>query len=449
MKKPPGTFCILPWNSVNVRNNGDMRICCNANSYSPRRGILTKEDGTPFNAGRDDWNDARNSELLKEVRVAMLNDEWHPECERCRQEEESGQTSRRTFDTARLTLAGSNVSPENIKNITANDGTLDVERQDIEFMDIRYGNFCNLKCRMCGPTDSHSWYDDFVKLYDNAKFSDTHGEVVLKKNDKGRWFTSDYDWFENNNTYWNNFDKYTQNIKRIYIVGGEPLLIKEHEESLQRLVDSGASKNIELEYNTNLTNVTDNIIQLWKNFKLVGVGASIDGKDEVFNYQRAPAKWDAVYKNIRRLDSTDGLNMKAWFSYTVTVFNIFHLPEFMKWKLQEGNFQKFNSLDSHKPVISYHMCHGPKMYNVKILPTEIKQQVTEHFEKYRNWIATSEFDDRVKKHYNIILDGVEKFMYKEDLSEFMPKFVKDNKKLDSIRGQNILDIVPQYEKYFK
>ena len=27
------TFCPLPWNSINIRNNGDIRICCNANSY--------------------------------------------------------------------------------------------------------------------------------------------------------------------------------------------------------------------------------------------------------------------------------------------------------------------------------------------------------------------------------------------------------------------------------
>ena len=40
------TFCPLPWNSINLRNNGDLRICCNTNSYSPQRGIMKKEDGT-------------------------------------------------------------------------------------------------------------------------------------------------------------------------------------------------------------------------------------------------------------------------------------------------------------------------------------------------------------------------------------------------------------------
>jgi hypothetical protein len=27
-----GTWCPLPWMSLNVRNNGDVRVCCNANT---------------------------------------------------------------------------------------------------------------------------------------------------------------------------------------------------------------------------------------------------------------------------------------------------------------------------------------------------------------------------------------------------------------------------------
>ena len=70
----------------------------NTNSYSPKRGIMTKEDGTPYNAGKDDWNEARNAELLKEVRVSMMKGEWHPECTRCKKEEESGMRSRREYE---------------------------------------------------------------------------------------------------------------------------------------------------------------------------------------------------------------------------------------------------------------------------------------------------------------------------------------------------------------
>ena len=63
------TFCPLPWNSVSTRNNGDMRICCHANSYTKNRGILRKEDGSAYNAGVDNWSEVRNSNLLKIIPV--------------------------------------------------------------------------------------------------------------------------------------------------------------------------------------------------------------------------------------------------------------------------------------------------------------------------------------------------------------------------------------------
>ena len=159
--KAKDTFCPLPWNSINLRNNGDMRICCNTNSYSPQRGIMKNEEGETYNAGKHDFNEARNAQILKDVRKDMLKGEWNPECERCRQEEVNGIPSRRQYENNDWDIKLDTAIP-----ITQEDGTLDVDKQLIEFIDIRYGNFCNLKCRMCGPTDSHMWYPDFIKLTD-------------------------------------------------------------------------------------------------------------------------------------------------------------------------------------------------------------------------------------------------------------------------------------------
>ena len=444
------TFCPLPWNSINLRNNGDLRICCNTNSYSPQRGIMRKEDGTPYNAGRDDWNEARNAKLLKEVRASMLKGEWHPECERCRQEEVNGIRSRREYERDDWSKwYGNYIDYEKAKEITDEDGTLDVSKQDINFVDIRYGNFCNLKCRMCGPTDSHQWYDDFVKLHDTTSYKDTHDKIQLTKNEKGRWSTNQYDWFQGNNMYWNNFEKYAVNAHKLYIVGGEPLIIDEHQESLERIVANSTAKNMRLEYNTNLTNLPNRLVELWENFQEVRLGVSIDGTGAVFNYQRTPAKFDAVYKNMLKLDQNEKIKLKAWFAFTVTPFNVFHFPEFMKWKLIESGLTKFNPLTEPRPIVSHHMCHSPKYYNVKVLPPELKQAVVAHYQEYIDWVNSTDFSDHVKKDFAKVLNGVIKFMNSEDYSqEWLGTFVKTTVKLDEIRNQNILDIVPQYKDLF-
>jgi len=444
------TFCPLPWNSINLRNNGDLRICCNTNSYSPKRGIMTKEDGTPYNAGKDDWNEARNAELLKEVRVSMMKGEWHPECTRCKKEEESGMRSRREYENDDWGKYSGDISLEKMLPITEEDGTLDTSKQDIEFMDIRYGNFCNLKCRMCGPTDSHKWYDDFVKTTGRTHYKDTHETIQLTKNAKGKWHTDQYDWFQDNDIYWNNFEKYAPDAKKLYIVGGEPLIIAEHQESLERLVASGKAGKIQLEYNTNLTMVPDRLVHLWEQFKQIRIGVSIDGIGDVFNYQRTPAKFDAVYKNMMTLQNNERINLKAWFAYTVTPMNVFHTADFMKWKLTESGLDKFNPITGPRPVITHHMCHSPKYYNVKVLPQYLKDQVAEHYQEHRDWVLTTDFSDKVKNNFIKVLTGIETFMMSEDYSEeWLDHFVDQTAKLDEVRNQNILDIVPQYKELFK
>lgn len=438
------TFCPLAWNSINLRNNGDLRICCNTNSYSPQKGIMRKEDGTPYNAGRDDLNDARNAEILKDVRVSMMKSEWNPECERCRQEELNGIKSRREYesDDWDLTL-------EDAIEKTNEDGSIDPKDFDLEFFDIRYGNFCNLKCRMCGPTDSHSWYEDHVKLYNTTKYKDTHDLIQLTKNAKGRWSTDQYDWFKNSNFYWNNFEKHTNKAKKLYIVGGEPLIIEEHFESLERLVASGRAKDIQIEYNSNLTNVTDRMLKIWENFKQVRIGVSIDGYGDVFEYQRTPAKWKAVYKNMQKLNDNEKINFKGWFAFTVTPFNVFHLPEFMKWKLEESGLTRYNPVNGPRPVITHHMCHSPKYYNVKVLPQMLKDEVCDHYQDYIDWVMSSNHSDHVKKKFTEILDGIMDFMNSEDYAtDHLQEFIDHTKKLDLIRNQNILDVVPQYGGLF-
>ena len=47
------TFCPVPWNFQAIQNNGAVRVCCQMN-MTTGRGTLFKDDGAPYNAGKDD-----------------------------------------------------------------------------------------------------------------------------------------------------------------------------------------------------------------------------------------------------------------------------------------------------------------------------------------------------------------------------------------------------------
>lgn len=434
----------MPWNSVNLRNNGDLRMCCNAAGCSKDGGVLRKDTGEIYNAGKDDWNVARNATLLKEVRVAMLNGDWHENCERCAKEESVGIKSKRVNE-----ITGYIKNIENVLSITDCDGNIPVDLLPIEYVDIRYGNFCNLKCRMCGPADSHQWFGDFVSLYNTTSFNDGSNIIKLTQNQNNRWETNQFNWFEQNSMFWDNFKKYAAHANQLYFVGGEPLIIEEHEKSIQYLVDSGKSPNMILDYNSNFTVVPNSIIELWGKFKEVRVGVSLDGIDDVLHYQRSPADFNQIYSNMVKVDSNLNINLRGWIACTVTVFNVFQFPELIKWKLGSSNLKRFNKIGSAKQTVSHQMCHYPKHYNIKVLPNEIKLMIEDHYSQYMRWISNTDYSIFVKDEVVRVLTEIINFMNAENYTDHLPEFISITNKLDEIRGEDILSIVPQYSTLFK
>ncbi len=437
------TFCPIPWNFQAVRNNGDIRICCQAN-VTENQGVIRHSNGTPYNAQRDSLEDARNADLMKTVRKNMLNGIWSKECGRCQQEEEAGLNSRRQYEQQNWPT----FTIDKARDATDEDGS--ISEIPVTYYDLRFGNLCNLACRMCGPTDSHTWFEQWVDYHKTNDYIDTHGTVTLERNSKGRLFTNDYDW-HGSDVFWNSIEQNIPNIKHVYMAGGEPMMIERHYEFLQKCIDSGYSKKIIIEYNTNMTSLPPRVLKMWKHFGQVRIGASIDGFGDMVEYQRWPLKWSQAYKNLQKLDELciENKNIFAWLACTVTAYNVFHIPEFMWWKLKESGFKKINS-SKKRPIITHHVAHGPKRTNIKLLSTELKQELFLHYKLWEDKILKdNEIDPLVKEKAVNILDSILKFANKEDYAkDHLQEFVNFTNYLDKARNQNILDVAPQYSKIF-
>ncbi len=429
------TFCPIPWIFQAIRNNGDIRICCQAN-VSPNRGILRDDKGLAYNAQQGLLEESRNAELMKRVRKNMLADKWSPECNRCREEEEAGLHSRRTNE-----LSHWDFSSEDAKLCTDPSGAIDTDETPILYYDIRFGNKCNLACRMCGPSDSDRWYNDHVALKGADFYYDSHGRVELEK--KGaNWVSKGkaYQWYESED-FWKSLSKLKGKLKHIYMAGGEPLMIKEHYKFLEQCLESGDSKNIILEYNTNLTILPDRVLELWQSFRQVRVGASVDGFGEVFEYQRYPGKWNVVLDNLKKLDQL-GDPVISWLACTVTVYNVMHIPEFICWKLKESGFSRINSFKK-KPIITHHVAHKPEFLNVRALSENQKNQVQQHFQKYREEIFPRMLSSEMVESACSILDSIERYMLsKSYFEEFGEELINYTKSLDAIRNQNGFVFLP-------
>ena len=133
---------------------------------------------------------------------------------------------------------------------------------DLKYWDFRFSNLCNMKCRSCGPRYSSAWVPDAKKL------GYTDQEKV--------WMI---DTIDDQNNY--DFLKDQINVvEKIYFAGGEPLIMPEHWQILDMLVENNRF-DVKISYNTNaltLTHKNKNAIDYWKQWPpgKVQVWPSID-----------------------------------------------------------------------------------------------------------------------------------------------------------------------------
>ena len=450
-RKDCSKFCPLPWIMGAVRNNGDIRSCAQANS-SKSRGVYRKKDGSAYNINTDSLEESRNSDLVKEMRSQMLAGISPESCIRCDQEEQSGIFSRRLYQQK---FTKDFFTESDAKKVTSSNGTINTSTLPLKYLDLRFGNKCNTKCRMCGPTDSDLWYKDHVELWSHSVYSDNDSQVQLVLDDKNRWVpeVNIYNWVESDQ-FWQNVESNMKGLIYIHTVGGEPLLIDRQFDLLEKCISLGIAKNITLEYNTNGTIIPARALKYWEEFEQVKIGLSIDGIGEVNDYIRHPSRFDNIERNIDLLDKSSA-NLILWFAFTVQAYNILHIPEVLKWIIKK-DFKKFGS-DLNVPFISGHPLHNPKHLSVKVFDEKSKDKIANEMRSFYTWIEEYLSENTVdsekslawKKSSRKIIEGYIDFMFSEDYSENFTKFWAVTKRLDRMRGESFEKTFPKLYKFIE
>jgi molybdenum cofactor biosynthesis enzyme MoaA len=437
------TFCVLPWIHFATRPNGDMRLCCSANSSGAGNdhtiGLVKNEKGIPANFGKETPMSAWNNEYMRSVRTTMLEGNIPKSCSKCYEEESKGVASKRMWETGTWIQDGIDI-PELIRQ-TQDDGTVP---EKLVYLDLRLGHTCNLKCVMCSPHDSSRWVEDHKKIYPLFQAKELKEQMDW---DPNKFNNS---WHENPD-FWKEMYAQIPNLKQVYFAGGEPLMIKEHRLFLEEIIRQGYADKILVRYNTNGLLLNDDIIDLWKQFKLVRVGISIDALNEKNWYIRYPSEWSTIVENLHKLDQTPD-NIQVSIATAIQILNIKHLPDFARWKIKQ-KFKKINfqnimeGLEGGGGIFNMHLLYIPTFLSIKCLPAEDKAEVRKSFAEFANWLHEHyrQDDDFWKKNpygwrrWQAILD----FMDSEDHTAQLSAFREYIVKLDSLRKTNFKLIFPE------
>ena len=437
------TFCVLPWIHLATRPNGDMRLCCTANASGAGDnhtvGLIKNNDGSNANFGKVTPMEAWNSDFMKNVRTTMLEGNIPASCTGCFDEEAQGIVSKRIWETATW-MNDEGVDVEELITQTAEDGTVP---EQLQYLDLRLGHTCNIKCVMCSPHDSSKWVADWKNLVPQLENESVKQQMTWdKKEFNNKWHEKE--------SFWKELYAQIPNLKQVYFAGGEPLMIKEHKTFLEEIIRQGYEQNILLRYNSNGILVDQELINIWSKFKKVKFAISIDSYKERDEYIRFPTKFEDVESTLRLLDDTPD-NIHISIATAIQVFNIKTIPDFIKWKVT-SNFKKVNVglIDGNVMgggLVNAHLVHIPTFLNITMLPEADKQAVHARFAELKQWLwdnftQDDEFWIHNPKGWRQ-WEGLLKHMDSRDSTHLLSGFKEYVNKLDAIRNLNAAQIFPE------
>ena len=386
------TFCMYPWVHLHAWPSGEAYPCCHAEMDVGQVGNCRT------NTLEQIWTD----EPMQKLRADMLSETPNPACGRCYEQEQSG------FFSGRQSAN---------KHHGHNIHKLESTPFEMTYWDIRFSNLCNLKCRSCGHIFSSQWYQDQAKLAGND-----WRERNTVMNYAGRTETD----------MWEQLIPHLDYVEQIYFAGGEPLLMEEHYRILDELVRRGRF-DVRLVYNTNFTHTDlkgNSVFEYWKQFNSVAVGASLDASGARGEYMRKGTNWAQVEQNRRdMLAICPGVDF--YISPTLSIMNALHLPDFHRDWVEKGLLRAQD--------LNVNILQDPVQYRLDIATPEYKQQIKQKFEEHLAWLRPQDSLHRATVGFESAIN----YMMSTDNTHLIPKFWSTTDRLDSIRKENILDIIPE------
>jgi molybdenum cofactor biosynthesis enzyme MoaA len=392
--------CLFPFTNLTVNPNGSAAPCC---KYNLNKVDSNLEEYTLYNKNVEElfYQPAMNN-----IRDQFLTGKEPEGCKACWDEEDSGITSMRQH---RFNLAKWNRHKDKYVG--------KFENPQMTTLDFKFSSLCNLKCRICGPYCSSNWLKESL---DTGEYHEHTIKIFSKYSERK---------FVDNEVNFEIFNKLLPNLHIIEFYGGEPLMQPEHTKIMNILnsYPNVEQLNLELFYNTNGTFYDESVIETWNKMGIVELNISLDDIEDRFEYQRYPAKWKEVLKNINLYKENCNSNVKMHLYCTVSLYNIFYIDELIKY-----------NAENLKLPLRFNLLHWPESMSIKHLPELVK-----HIIKSKIELLTVDELSYISKGFGI--NEVINFMMSSPGSnEELTKFFKTTETHDEYRNQKFQETFLEY-----
>ena len=317
MDKPvnrPETLCMAPWTHTYLSPQTERRMCC-----ASREEAQNFEQYIDTKAGTGKYipitlDEHWNSEHMKSVRKRMMAGETLPECDVCNSKLLNTDVYRSYFNR----LFGHKYN--SIWDTTDDTGYTTMRPVS---WDYRFSNLCNFKCRMCGDMLSSAWESE-----------QRQHAMIDWSNSKNNWMRpeirEEIKSFQSSQIEKEFSDAVeAHQVEEVYWVGGEPLMYDQHWRYMKRIVDLGDGKNVYARYNTNLSRIEYNGINLYSDIlsrlRDWQICASLDGTGEIGEYIRTGLRFETWLEFFKEGLSYSKSRRQMRIDFTLTLPGMFEV----------------------------------------------------------------------------------------------------------------------------
>jgi MoaA/NifB/PqqE/SkfB family radical SAM enzyme len=406
--EPDGVFCVHPWIHLRLQDDA-AHVCCRY------RDPIT-QDGAPLSLCDHSLDDLWNSDEMRRIRREMVEGRPVPGCAECYAEDQSGGFSMRRRDNGAWQNGWLNENHLSIAALKAQAVQDDFRVSTLPAnIEIDTGSLCNLKCRMCHDGVSSRIATDLVHrswAHDQVHGPYHNPELPVRPARVRRWSMAE--------SLESAMTAAPGQVKRLYFLGGEPLLVKEVGDLLQRLVDGGVSGDITLALVSNGT-ITSSWLDVTQHFKSLDLTISIDGFSQYYEYIRYPAKWEKLTRNLDAFKRLPKTALGA--AVTVQLYNALNICDLFRY-LDEMNIGFYAW-----PV------HVPRYLSIEALPPNARRVAADRLAAYAD-------GDCRPAHRDTIRGLVE--LMRPTSDTFDARLLRDSmlftNDLDASRGQNFAQV---------
>ena len=441
------TFCVLPWMHIQYKPTGQAKPCCRYDNIKENKDYDASLENSNHVVNLSELFQERAKELVIQnasMEDAFYSNYWNTArnltvenkpisgCHKCYKEE---QVSGEVATSMRL---GSSV--------LYNEGYLHkkpkFEQPIIEFLEVGFGNYCNLACLTCNSTLSTTWHDDEVKLNEIA--DKPLQRMIFPKLDNLK--------FEPN-------EQTLKTLRLIKFTGGEPMINPEFIKFIDLICEKGFPGNISLEIYTNCSYIpSPKLLENLKKFKSIQLNLSIDAHGPTNDYIRYGSKWFGEGKqtvsNALEFWLEQGLenqNIYVIMATTMSVLNIFDVPKLVSWWMDKykdsGNkiAPRTSSLPSEvEGFYKLQLAFEPSYISIDILPreyyAEIEQWVVDYEANFiNNYPDLGFIPQSINATLNKLKNAVERSKGNTTNAKLFLNYLE---KMDNIRGNSAEESIP-------